>query len=98
MLPTRRRRFTVRGLMAAIVLAALATWGRSAQYALKAEAYLNKTNFCKNNAVNSGHFYHMGDPPIPPSDWMKERVKFFQIRADHAERLYRKYRLAAMLP
>jgi hypothetical protein len=103
MKPRLPRRFTVRALMVAIALSALAPWGwvlwgRSVQYARKAEEYLERMEICKANAARSRHFQIIGGSSAPLPDWKKARVEFFQIRADHAERLYRKYRWAAMLP
>jgi hypothetical protein len=103
MLAGRRGRFTVRALMVATALVALAAWGfvlwgRSAQYACKAEDYLDRMNICKNNIAKESHYPKRADPSAPLPDWRKAKVEFFQIRADHAERLYRKYRRAAMFP
>jgi hypothetical protein len=104
MMAWRRGRSTVRALMIANGLFTIATWlwvlwGRSAEYARKAEDFLERADFCRCNAARARDFSQFGAPKsLPVPDWTKERVKFFQVRADYAERLHRKYRRAAMFP
>ena len=98
-------RFSLRALMATTALSALAAWGwvlwgRSVEYARKAEEYLEKMSNSKLNVANLSQYSRNVFPshPLPMPDWMKVRVDFYQLRADDAERLYRKYRRAAMFP
>jgi hypothetical protein len=89
--------------MVAVALSALVPWGwvlwgRSEQYARKAEEYRLISEDYQTYFYNYTHDPRGDDKSYPMIEWKGNKLEFYRNKLDHAERLYRKYRRAAKFP
>jgi hypothetical protein len=101
----KTRRTTLRALMIAVALAALASFGwvlrqRSARFASEAEKHYHRMALCLANRNSMDTEAHTGIRRRPEvlTGWRKEKRAYFESWASYEEQLISKYRWAAIFP
>lgn len=104
-MPMKVRRLSMRALMIAVALAALASYGsvlgqRSARFAAEADKHYRRMALCLDNRDSHLYDHHM-NPKVRRlhfTELEKGNLEYFGSWAAYEEQLIWKYRWAAMFP